>query len=129
MSESKKVKRFMVVGGATAGLYYSILLVGVEIMGLGVVATSSLAYVLSLVFNYLSHYRWSFESRKPHRTAVLRYLLTNLIGFTINWVMMLSAQGEDTFQYLFIQTLAIVIIVIWNYIASSRWIFTYSGKI
>ena len=129
MPEAKKIRRYAIVGGATAGFYYSILLIGVELLGWSVVATSSLAYVLALLVNYLMHYRWSFESNRSHQTAVVRYLLMNLVGLVINWAMMQSAQGGDAFRYLFMQTLAIIVIVVWNYIASSRWIFTYSGKL
>ena len=129
MTESKKIKRYLVVGGATAGLYYSVLLIGVELIGWSVVTSSSLAYVISLVFNYLLHYRWSFESDQPHRTALFRYFLMNLVGFAINWTMMQSAQGQEAIRYLFIQTLAIIVIVVWNYVVSNRWIYTDSGKL
>lgn len=125
--DRKKIKRFLVVGGLTAGFYYCALLIGVELVGWSVIATSSLAYVVSLVINYLMHYRWSFESDRPHRTAVFLYLLMNLVGFAVNWVVMHSVQGESTIRYLVMQTLAIVAIVVWNYVVSNRCIYC-TGK-
>ncbi len=121
---TKKLRRFLIVGGATAVLYYCVLLIGIELMGWSAVVASSLAYVLSLAINYPLHYRWSFESEQRHRTAMFRYLLMNFTGFFLNWGVMHFAQKDDAVHYLFIQTLAITIIVIWNYIVSNRWIYS-----
>lgn len=115
--------RFAVVGVATAALYYGLLYAGVEYLKLNAVLTSSVAYVIVIVANYLLHYSWTFAVSSPHTTALKRYLIMTTCGFFINGSIMYIGVSMLQFNYLLIQAVAMGVIIVWNYCLSSLWVF------
>ena len=123
MSFIQRSLRFGAVGAATAALYYSLLFAGVELLKINAVVTSSAAYVLVIAANYLLHYSWTFTASSPHTTALKRYLVMTGCGFFINVSIMYVGVSLLQLNYLLIQTVAIGVIVVWNYCLSSLWVF------
>ena len=126
MFKTRSLNRFIIVGSLTAIIYYSCLLLLVEILSWKVLHASSLAFVTSLILNYFGHYFWSFNTTNHHKTALFRYTVMNVGGFSINSCLMFFANNTDPLIYLSIQTLAIMMIVVWNYSLSSRWVYLKS---
>ena len=123
MSFIKRSFRFAVVGVTTAALYYGLLYSGVEFLALNVVLTSSVAYVIVIAVNYLMHYSWTFGATSPHTTALKRYLVMTGCGFFINALIMYIGVSILLLNYLLIQTVAMAVIIVWNYCLSSIWVF------
>lgn len=115
--------KFAVVGTITAIIYFLILYLLVELNEWPITLSSSIAYIGSLVFNYLSHYQWTFQSDNPHKIAMTRFLIMNTGGFFINMGIMYYGSMILPEYYLVIQLFAISIIVVWNFILSSFWVY------
>ena len=123
MSFIQRSFRFAVVGFVTAALYYGLLFVGVELLQLNVVLTSSLAYVIVIAANYMMHYSWTFTVSGPHATALKRYLIMTSCGFFINASIMYIGVSILQLNYLWVQAVAMAVIIVWNYCISSLWVF------
>ncbi len=123
---SKQVFRFVVVGGLTAVIYYGVLFVLVEFVELGVLFSSSAAYIGATLLNYKLHHAWTFEARVPHSVATLRYVVMCVIGFTINYLVMYFGVSDDQSNYLLVQTVAVACVVTWNFMVSSLWVYRHS---
>lgn len=123
MSLIQRSLRFALVGIATAALYYGLLYAGVELLNLNVVVCSSAAYVVVIVANYLMHYSWTFAAASPHTTALKRYLVMTGCGLLINGLIMYVGVSMLQLNYLLIQTVAMAVIIVWNYSLSSLWVF------
>jgi putative flippase GtrA len=123
MSFLGMVSRFGVVGVLTALVHYGLLYLGVELAGLDATLASSLGFVVSVIFNYLMHYSWTFAQPAPHGRTLRRYLVMICCGFFINGLTMYAGVEIWSLNYLLTQALALVIVVTWNFTLSSLWVF------
>ncbi|WP_407080057.1 GtrA family protein [Candidatus Venteria ishoeyi] len=119
----KQNLKFAVVGILTTIIYFSMLYCVIEYLRISIIIASSFSYILSIIFNYLSHYHWTFYTTSSHTTALSRFFIMNMIGFLINFVIMHYASVFASHYYLFIQLISIIIITIWNFMLSSFWVY------
>ena len=118
-----KTFRFGIVGVGTAIVHYGLLFLGVEILQLTATVASSLGFVVSVIFNYLMHYRWTFNEPAPHGRTLRRYLVMISCGFLLNAGVMYAGVQWWTLNYLLTQALAMVVVVSWNFVMSNVWVF------
>ena len=123
MSFIRRTLRFSVVGVTTAVIYYGLLLAGVEYLRVSAVLVSAIAYPIVLAVNYLLHYRWTFAASSPHTIALKRYLFMTGCGFFINVSIMYFGVTVLHANYLLVQTMAMAVVIAWNYGLSSLWVF------
>ncbi|MBE9538846.1 MAG: GtrA family protein [Proteobacteria bacterium] len=123
MSQLQHLFRFGIVGATTAALYYGLLYAGVELLALDAVLSSSAAYIIVIVANYLMHYSWTFAVSSPHTTALKRYLVMTGCGFFINGLIMYIGVSVLQLNYLLIQAIAMGVVILWNFCLSSLWVF------
>lgn len=123
MSLALTTFRFGVVGVLTAVLHYGLLYIGVEMLRLGATVSSSLGFIVAVVFNYMMHYSWTFAEPAPHGQTLRRYLVMISCGFLINALVMYAGVHWLALHYLLTQALALVTVVVWNYTMSSLWVF------
>ena len=123
MSFIQHTLRFSVVGVTTAAIYYGLLFAGVEGLHLNAVLVSAMAYPMILAVNYLLHYRWTYATSSPHAIALKRYLFMSGCGFLINVSIMYFGVAFLQANYLLVQTIAMVVVIVWNYVMSSLWVF------
>jgi len=69
------------------------------------------------------HYSWTFAVSSPHTTALKRYLVMTGCGFFINVSVMYIGVSVLHANYLLAQTVAMVVIIVWNFTLSSLWVF------
>ena len=118
-----RVLRFGVVGVLTAVLHYGLLYVGVEALQLNATVASSLGFVVAVIFNYLMHYSWTFGEPAPHGRTLRRYLVMITCGFLINAAVMYAGVHWLVLHYLLTQALALIVVVLWNFVLSNAWVF------
>ena len=123
MTNFWKVFRFGVVGVATALLYYALLYVAVESLGMSPPVGSSLVYAIVIGFNYLMHYSWTFAEPAPHTKTLSRYLVMIFCGFLINGSIMYIGVSHFGINYLLIQAVAFVMVILWNFSVALLWVF------
>ena len=75
--------KFVLVGGASALVYFSIALFLDRIFGLMPVLSSAFAFVLSAVFSFIGHKVYTFKSTGNSRHEAPRFVVSALIGFAL----------------------------------------------
>jgi putative flippase GtrA len=115
--------RFGIVGVLTALVHYGLLYAGVELAGLPATLASSVGFLVAVVFNYFMHYNWTFGEPAPHGRTLRRYLVMISCGFLINAGVMLIGENLGSLHYLLVQALALVAVVLWNFVVSNTWVF------
>jgi putative flippase GtrA len=115
--------RFCIVGGLTALIHYSLLFGGVELLRLNTTLASSVGFVAAVIFNYLMHYSWTFGEPAPHGRTLWRYGVMIGCGFLINGGLMYAGVNWTGWHYLLVQTLVFIVVIAWNMIVSSLWVF------
>ena len=115
--------KFAFVGAGTAFIYYALLYSLVSYSDLSILFSSALAYILVIILNYMMQYQWTFRSTTPHKVAIRRFIFMNIGGFIINLSIMVYGQATFSEHYLIVQTVAIIFIVVWNFVFSSLWVY------
>jgi putative flippase GtrA len=103
-----KLIRFGIVGVLTAILHYGVLYFGVELVN---------------AHAYFMHYNWTFGEPAPHGRTLGRYLVMISCGFLINGGLMYAGEQWWSVHYLLAQALALVAVVLWNFVLSNTWVF------
>jgi len=114
-----KLGRFGFVGGLGTVVYFLSLWLMVEKIHISVMLATSLSFILVIIENYLLHYHWTFGSNRQHRTAFPRFLLMSITGFSLNWGIMYIGTVMLNYNYMLIQSLSIVVVVMWNLVIST----------
>ena len=123
IKDARRLIRFGMVGALASGVYYALLWIMVEIFSVSILVATSAAFIFVTIENYILHYTWTFRSTNAHAEAFPRFLVMNLVGFGINWLVMYAGAVVAGFNYLVVQALAITMVVIWNLTLSHFWIF------
>ena len=70
---SKSSARWFIVGSATFLIDTGLFLLAFSLTNI-VIASNLFSGVIATLFNYLSHYHWSFASNREHKQSTLIYL-------------------------------------------------------
>ena len=125
----KEVFKFAFTGGVCFLIEYAALVVLKEWLHIPVVAATPVAFLVSVVFNYLLCVKWVFTGAKEgSKKAQLGFLITSVMGLFLNWAIMWALTalvGEDallftTFGiqikvYMLNKVIATGLVMVWNY--------------
>lgn len=131
----KEIIRFVLTGGVCTVIEYAALYCMKEWLHMGVTLATPLAFLISVVVNYILCVRWVFPNAKEgSRKAQLGFLITSGIGFFLNWLLMwaltawlgedtvlLTALGFELKVYMVNKVIATAIVMVWNYL-TKRWV-------
>ena len=134
-SRLKEIIRFILTGGVCFLIEYAALIALKEWLHLPVIAATPIAFLISVVFNYLLCVKWVFSGAKEgSRKAQIGFLITSGIGFFLNWFLMWALTvlfGEDAVLlalfglelkvYMLNKIIATGLVMVWNYI-TKRWL-------
>ena len=124
-----EILRFAVTGGFCALIEMAVLILLRDKAGLDTLAAVPIAFLVSVIVNYMICVAWVFRGAKDGGTAAkLGFLVTSLIGLGLNELLMWlfrMAFGEDqtvvtvfgfaVTMYMVNKALATLLVMIWNY--------------
>lgn len=125
----KEILKFAFTGGVCFVIEYAALILLKELLHIPVVAATPIAFLISVVFNYLLCVKWVFDgAQEGSKKAQLGFLITSVMGLLLNWVIMwalTSLFGEDTLLFAFFgieikvymlnKVIATGLVMVWNY--------------
>ena len=125
----KEILKFAFTGGVCFVIEYAALILLKELLHIPVVAATPIAFLISVVFNYLLCVKWVFDgAQEGSKKAQLGFLITSVMGLLLNWVIMwalTSLFGEDTLLfalfgieikvYMLNKVIATGLVMVWNY--------------
>ena len=131
----KEIIKFAFTGGICFLIEYTALIVLKEWFRLPVVAATPVAFLISVIFNYLLCVKWVFSGAKEgSRKAQIGFVITSGIGFFLNWFLMWALTallGEDAVLfaifglelkvYMLNKIVATGLVMVWNYF-TKRWL-------
>ena len=137
----KEILKFAFTGGICFVIEYAALILLKELLHIPVVAATPIAFLISVVFNYLLCVKWVFSgAQEGSKKAQLGFLITSLMGLLLNWVIMwalTSLFGEDTLLfalfgieikvYMLNKVIATGLVMVWNYF-TKRYVLKKDGK-
>ena len=125
----KEIIKFAFTGGVCFVIEYAALILLKELLHIPVVAATPIAFLISVVFNYLLCVKWVFDgAQEGSKKAQLGFLITSVMGLLLNWVIMwalTSLFGEDALLfalfgieikvYMLNKVIATGLVMVWNY--------------
>ena len=125
----KEILKFAFTGGVCFVIEYAALVLLKELLHIPVVAATPIAFLISVVFNYLLCVKWVFDgAQEGSKKAQLGFLITSVMGLLLNWVIMwalTSLFGEDALLfalfgieikvYMLNKVIATALVMVWNY--------------
>ncbi len=125
----KEIVKFVFTGGVCFLIEYAALVILKEWLHLPVVAATPLAFLISVVFNYLLCVKWVFPgAQEGSRKAQIGFVITSVMGLFLNWAIMWALTalfGEDTLLltafgvgvkvYMVNKVIATGLVMVWNY--------------
>ena len=129
-----EVLRFAVAGVAGFAVELLVLILLKEKLGLDTLIATPIAFLLSVIVNYLICVFWVFDgAREQNKKSQAAFLLTSVIGLLLNELLMFLFRvmwGEDAVLftvfsftvslYVLNKVIATVIVMIWNYITKRK---------
>ncbi len=130
-----EVIKFVLTGGVCFLIEYTALIALKEWLHLPVVAATPIAFLISVVFNYLLCVKWVFNSPKESsKKAQIGFAVTSVMGLFLNWAIMWTLTallGEDAVLltignmdikvYMLNKIIATALVMVWNYF-TKRWL-------
>ena len=124
-----EVIRFLIAGGAAFAVELAALILLKEKLGLDTLVATPIAFILSVIVNYLICVFWVFDgAREQNRKSQAAFFLTSAVGLLLNELLMFLfrvAWGEETVLftvfsfavslYVLNKILATALVMIWNY--------------
>ena len=131
----KEIVKFVFTGGVCFLIEYAALIALKEWLHLPVVAATPIAFLISVVFNYLLCVKWVFDgAAEGNRKAQIGFIITSLMGLALNWLIMwaltalfgedavlLSLFGMELKVYMLNKVIATGLVMVWNYF-TKRWL-------
>lgn len=103
--------------------HFAVLALGVDVLGMGPVAGSSLGAIAGALVNYALNYRWNYRSQAEHRVALTRFLAVAGVGFVLNALGMEVLAVRLGIYYLLAQAITTALVLLWNFSANHFWTF------
>ena len=136
-----EIIKFAFTGGVCFLIEYAALILLKEWLHLPVVAATPVAFLISVVFNYLLCVKWVFDGAKEgSKKAQLGFVVTSGIGFFLNWFLMwaltallgedavlLTLFGVEVKVYMVNKVIATGLVMVWNYL-TKRWLLKGNAK-
>lgn len=124
----RQLASFLLVGGLSTILHFSVLFIGTGLLGMPVVWCSVAGYVAGGALNYLLNRRHTFRSELAHRTTASRFMAVAVAGLLANGFLMQLFAIRLGMHYLFSQAITTGIVLAWNFLASRHWAFAVNNR-
>ena len=125
----KEIVKFAFTGGVCFLIEYVALIALKEWLHLSAVAATPIAFLISVVFNYLLCVKWVFDGAKEgSRKAQIGFAVTSVMGLFLNWGIMwaltallgedavlLTLVGIEIKVYMLNKVIATGLVMVWNY--------------
>jgi putative flippase GtrA len=116
------IVRFLFVGGLSFALDLGLLALLHEVFDVALWLATPIAFVVSLVFNFLLQRMFTFRATNKGSVSAVKYILLVLLNITVSD---LVVTGFDAlgWSYIIGKTTATVLTTVWNYLLYRHWIF------
>jgi len=115
--------RYGVVGVLSNAVGF-LLYLGITAAGMEHKLAMTLLYALGVAQTFMFNRQWTFRSEGPARSALIRYVLANIIGYVINFLLLSVLVDRLGFPHQWVQAAAIFIVAGFLFLAMKFLVFT-----
>ncbi|MDN0068397.1 GtrA family protein [Collinsella ihumii] len=122
-----QIMKFGVVGVIATVIDFGVMIFLTEVFGINPVASATLSFTVSVIFNYLASMRYVFSHREgmSRQREFVIFIVLSVIGLVINDALMWVGTEMTPVDYRIVKVLATAVVMVWNFV--SRKIFLDGG--
>ncbi|WP_420791187.1 GtrA family protein [Enterovibrio gelatinilyticus] len=120
---SRQFLKFAVVGISSNALIF-VLYVSIVHFGGTPKITMTILYVLSVVFSFLANAAWTFEYENNKKSALPRYIVSHMIGYGVNFMLLSIFVDLLHYDHRYIQAVSIVLVALILFLLNKYFVFT-----
>ncbi len=113
-----QIFRFVIVGGLAFIIDYITLIFFKEIIGLSLLSSAAIAFITSVIFNYIMSIKWVFDvdEEKSAKKNFIIFIVLSIIGLAITELIMYIGSDKLSINYLIVKIFATAIVMVFNFI-------------
>jgi putative flippase GtrA len=125
-NQHKSIVKFIVAGCLATGTDLLLLYIFHGVVHLGLVLSTSLAFILAFLISFSLQKFWTFRNYRPDKMAgqLCWYMLNALLGLYLNAVAMHTLVNKFQVWYLLSQVIVNLLLGVWNFLVYKFIIFT-----
>ncbi len=122
-----QIMKFGVVGVIATVIDFGVMIFLTEVFGINPVASATVSFTVSVIFNYLASMRYVFSHREgmSRQREFVIFIVLSIIGLVINDALMWVGTEMTPVDYRIVKVLATAVVMVWNFV--SRKIFLDGG--
>ncbi|MBM6905687.1 GtrA family protein [Collinsella tanakaei] len=122
-----QIMKFGVVGVIATVIDFGVMIFLTEVFGINPVASATVSFTVSVIFNYLASMRYVFSHREgmSRQREFVIFIVLSVIGLAINDALMWVGTELTPVDYRIVKVLATAVVMVWNFV--SRKIFLDGG--
>lgn len=112
-----QIVRFGIVGAIAFAIDFGVLVLLTEVFGLDPVASATVSFSVSVVFNYLASMRFVFSRRAglSRRREFAVFVALSVLGLLINDALMWAGTAALALDYRLVKIVATAAVMVWNF--------------
>ena len=123
MIETYQAAKFAVVGLIATVIHILVAWIFIKYFRINPFVSNIFAFTTAFFVSFISHYTWVFKAKRSKHSALKRFLLVAIFGFTVNNVVLIALLRigiADPFNSIFISALFVPAV---SYILNRNWTF------
>src|SRR5574337_104259 len=107
--------RYLIVGGSTFIIDFGILIILHSGLNIGIAAATSVAYWVSISYNFALNRYWTFDARE--KESLQRHITTYLMLLIFNYffVVVFVSYSSSHISYIVAKAIAVLVQMAWTY--------------
>lgn len=114
---------FAMVGAVGTAVQYLLLIALVQLAAWPAVPAAAVGFAGGALVNYALNYRYTFDSRAPHRDTLMKFLSVALAGALLSTAVMWVGTEAFAVHYLLAQVAATALVLVFNFTVNKLWTF------
>lgn len=114
-----QLMKFGLVGALATIIDFVVLIALTELLGLNPVLSTTISFVVSVLFNYAASMKYVFTRREElsRKKELAIFVLLSVIGLGINDLLMWIGTALLGANYILVKVVATAIVMIWNFVS------------
>jgi len=110
--------KFGVVGGIAFVIDYGLMIILTEVFGVPYMASTTISFIVSVIFNYFASMRYVFKRRDEmsRHKEFLIFITLSAIGLVWNDLLMWVFVDTLTIDYRIAKIVVTMVVTIWNFV-------------
>jgi len=119
-----KFLKFSIVGFVNTAGSYLLFFILLEIAHINYLVSSVSSYILGILISYFGNKYWTFRIvRSVRRLEFIKYMILNLVGLSLNTLIMVILVEKYKINPLIAQIFAMSVVIFFNFFGSKFWVF------